>query len=81
MTSQRVCLVLLQSVDPAGLKWVVFEWRVAEKDFTDVLVLPLCFRACFEELQTDYLIMWFIVDFVCDFVYILDMVFRTRTGT
>lgn len=40
----------------------------------------LSFRACFEELQTDYLIMWFIVDFICDVLYILDMVFRTRTG-
>lgn len=38
------------------------------------------FRACFEELQTDYLIMWFIVDFICDVIYIMDMVFRTRTG-
>ncbi|MEQ2196697.1 hypothetical protein XENOCAPTIV_009449, partial [Xenoophorus captivus] len=36
--------------------------------------------ACFEELQTDYLIMWFIVDFICDVIYVLDMVFRSRTG-
>uniref|UniRef100_H2MXQ7 Cyclic nucleotide gated channel subunit alpha 1 n=1 Tax=Oryzias latipes TaxID=8090 RepID=H2MXQ7_ORYLA len=37
-------------------------------------------RACFEELQTDYLILWFFLDFVSDILYLLDMVFRTRTG-
>lgn len=38
------------------------------------------FRACFEELQTDYLIFWFILDFLADLLYLGDMVFRTRTG-
>ncbi|XP_026767590.3 cyclic nucleotide-gated channel rod photoreceptor subunit alpha [Pangasianodon hypophthalmus] len=37
-------------------------------------------RACFEELQHDYLIYWFITDFLADLVYLADMVFRTRTG-
>ncbi|KAM4536235.1 cyclic nucleotide-gated channel alpha-1 [Odontesthes bonariensis] len=37
-------------------------------------------RACFEELQTDYLYYWFFIDFASDMVYILDMIFRTRTG-
>lgn len=37
-------------------------------------------RACFEELQTDYIVYWFILDFLCDLTYIADMVFRTRTG-
>lgn len=40
----------------------------------------LLFRACFEELQHDYLIFWFITDFLADLVYLADMVFRTRTG-
>lgn len=38
------------------------------------------FRACFEELQTDYLIFWFLLDFLADLIYLGDMVFRTRTG-
>ncbi len=42
--------------------------------------LSLSLRACFEELQSDYLMYWFIVDFLSDVVYLLDMVFRTRTG-
>lgn len=41
----------------------------------------MCFRACFEELQTDYLIYWFFLDLFADVVYIADMVFRTRTGS
>ncbi|XP_029598835.1 cGMP-gated cation channel alpha-1-like, partial [Salmo trutta] len=37
-------------------------------------------RASFEELQSDFLIYWFIIDCVSDVVYLADMVFRTRTG-
>ncbi|RXN08499.1 cyclic nucleotide-gated channel rod photoreceptor subunit alpha-like protein [Labeo rohita] len=46
----------------------------------DSLCLSLSLRACFEELQSDYLMYWFILDFLSDLVYLLDMVFRTRTG-
>lgn len=44
------------------------------------MCVNVCFRACFEELQTDYLMLWFLLDFVCDLTYIADMIFRTRTG-
>ncbi|XP_028298247.1 cyclic nucleotide-gated channel rod photoreceptor subunit alpha isoform X2 [Gouania willdenowi] len=37
-------------------------------------------RACFEELQADYLIFWFFLDFLFDSLYLCDMMFRTRTG-
>ncbi|XP_068164136.1 cyclic nucleotide-gated channel rod photoreceptor subunit alpha [Antennarius striatus] len=37
-------------------------------------------RACFEELQTDYLVLWFMLDFLSDLCYVCDMFFRTRTG-
>ncbi|MCJ8748977.1 hypothetical protein PDJAM_G00170860 [Pangasius djambal] len=37
-------------------------------------------RACFEELQHEYLITWFFLDYICDFLYLADMAFRTRTG-
>ncbi|KAJ8008603.1 hypothetical protein DPEC_G00106600 [Dallia pectoralis] len=37
-------------------------------------------RACFEELQSDYLVYWFILDYVSDMIYMADMAFRTRTG-
>ncbi|KAG5260622.1 hypothetical protein AALO_G00294560 [Alosa alosa] len=37
-------------------------------------------RACFEEMQHDYLTSWLILDYVADMVYLADMAFRTRTG-
>ncbi|XP_063042922.1 cyclic nucleotide-gated channel rod photoreceptor subunit alpha [Engraulis encrasicolus] len=65
-------------VDPAGnmyYNWlfcitcpVMYNWTI------------IIMRACFEEMQHDYLMTWFILDYVSDFVYLLDMVFRTRTG-
>ncbi|XP_015257713.1 PREDICTED: cyclic nucleotide-gated channel rod photoreceptor subunit alpha-like [Cyprinodon variegatus] len=65
-------------IDPAGNTY--YYWLF-------IVTIPVMYnwtliiaRACFEELQSDYLIMWFIVDFICDVVYVLDMVFRTRTG-
>lgn len=39
------------------------------------------FRASFEELQSDYVVYWFFLDFLADLVYLADMFFRTRTGT
>jgi len=38
------------------------------------------FRACFDELQHDYLVVWFIIDYVSDAIYVADMFVRTRTG-
>ncbi|KAM6940592.1 cyclic nucleotide gated channel subunit alpha 1a isoform 1-T2 [Xenentodon cancila] len=37
-------------------------------------------RACFEELQHDYIFYWIILDYTSDLVYLADMFFRTRTG-
>jgi CRP-like cAMP-binding protein len=37
-------------------------------------------RAVFEELQTEYLALWLTLDYTCDFIYIVDMAFRFRTG-
>lgn len=52
-----------------------------------IITLPVMYnwtfiiaRACFEELQTDYLYLWFFLDFVSDLAYVADMIFRTRTG-
>ncbi|KAI4790067.1 hypothetical protein KUCAC02_034854 [Chaenocephalus aceratus] len=43
-----------------------------------LITIPV--MACLEELQSDYLYFWFFVDFLCDLLYIADMIFRTRTG-
>ncbi|XP_034019952.1 cyclic nucleotide-gated channel rod photoreceptor subunit alpha isoform X2 [Thalassophryne amazonica] len=65
-------------IDPAGNTY--YYWLF-------VITLPVMYnwtliiaRACFEELQTDYVVLWFILDFTADMTYIADMIFRTRTG-
>ncbi|XP_077355641.1 cyclic nucleotide-gated channel rod photoreceptor subunit alpha [Festucalex cinctus] len=65
-------------VDPAGNTY--YHWLL-------IITLPVMYnwtfiiaRACFEELQMDYLRYWFLLDFLCDLLYVADMVFRTRTG-
>uniref|UniRef100_A0AAX7V4V7 Cyclic nucleotide-binding domain-containing protein n=1 Tax=Astatotilapia calliptera TaxID=8154 RepID=A0AAX7V4V7_ASTCA len=65
-------------IDPAGNMY--YYWL-------GVITIPVMYnwtliiaRACFEELQTDYLIFWFLLDFLADLIYLGDMVFRTRTG-
>ncbi|XP_074153423.1 cyclic nucleotide-gated channel alpha-3 isoform X1 [Sminthopsis crassicaudata] len=37
-------------------------------------------RACFDELQSDYLMTWLILDYTSDVIYILDLLVRMRTG-
>ncbi|XP_062393378.1 cyclic nucleotide gated channel subunit alpha 2b [Sardina pilchardus] len=37
-------------------------------------------RACFDQLQTHNLIMWLVLDYFCDSIYILDTIVRLRTG-
>uniref|UniRef100_A0A3P8VKD8 Cyclic nucleotide gated channel subunit alpha 1a n=1 Tax=Cynoglossus semilaevis TaxID=244447 RepID=A0A3P8VKD8_CYNSE len=37
-------------------------------------------RACFEELQHNYIVYWMFLDYVSDLVYVADMYVRTRTG-
>ncbi|XP_028998796.1 cyclic nucleotide-gated channel rod photoreceptor subunit alpha [Betta splendens] len=65
-------------IDPAGNTY--YHWLL-------IITVPVMYnwtliiaRACFEELQTDYLVMWFVVDLVSDLIYLMDMFFRTRTG-
>ncbi|XP_078137876.1 cyclic nucleotide-gated channel rod photoreceptor subunit alpha [Centroberyx gerrardi] len=68
----------IRVIDPAGNTY--YHWLA-------IITIPVMYnwtliiaRACFEELQTDYLMYWFVVDLTCDLIYIADMVFRTRTG-
>ncbi|XP_059210451.1 cyclic nucleotide-gated channel rod photoreceptor subunit alpha [Centropristis striata] len=65
-------------IDPAGNTY--YHWLA-------VITIPVMYnwtliiaRACFEELQSDYLMQWFLVDLFSDAIYIADMIFRTRTG-
>lgn len=38
-------------------------------------------RACFDELQQRNVLMWLVLDYFCDGIYILDVVVRLHTGT
>lgn len=38
------------------------------------------FRACFDELQSDYVVLWLTLDYLADVLYGLDMLVRARTG-
>lgn len=44
------------------------------------LSCPSCHRACFDELQTSNFILWLVMDYVSDAIYILDVCVRLRTG-
>uniref|UniRef100_A0A4W6BTX2 Cyclic nucleotide gated channel subunit alpha 1a n=1 Tax=Lates calcarifer TaxID=8187 RepID=A0A4W6BTX2_LATCA len=52
-----------------------------------IITLPVMYnwtmiiaRACFEELQHNYIVYWMILDYISDIVYLADMLVRTRTG-
>ncbi|XP_016063472.1 PREDICTED: cGMP-gated cation channel alpha-1 [Miniopterus natalensis] len=65
-------------IDPSGNTY--YNWLFC-------ITLPVMYnwtmviaRACFEELQSDYLASWLVFDYLSDVVYLLDMFVRTRTG-
>nr|XP_020014016.1 cGMP-gated cation channel alpha-1 [Castor canadensis] len=65
-------------IDPSGN--VYYNWLFC-------ITLPVMYnwtmiiaRACFDELQSDYLEYWLIFDYLSDIVYLVDMFVRTRTG-
>ncbi|EHH53658.1 hypothetical protein EGM_14338 [Macaca fascicularis] len=65
-------------IDPSGNTY--YNWLFC-------ITLPVMYnwtmviaRACFDELQSDYLEYWLILDYVSDIVYLIDMFVRTRTG-
>ncbi|XP_048797936.1 cGMP-gated cation channel alpha-1 [Lagopus muta] len=65
-------------IDPAGnmyYNWLFCITMPVMYNWTMIIA-----RACFDELQNDYLPVWFIVDYVSDVIYIADMFVRTRTG-
>ncbi|XP_074088115.1 cyclic nucleotide-gated channel alpha-3 [Macrotis lagotis] len=37
-------------------------------------------RACFDELQSDHLMLWLVLDYIADVIYVLDLLVRVRTG-
>ncbi|KAM6061338.1 cyclic nucleotide-gated channel alpha-2 [Chlamydotis macqueenii] len=65
-------------VDPAG-DWY-YRWLA-------VIAVPVLYnwcllvaRACFSDLQKTYVVLWLVLDYISDSVYIGDIVIRLRTG-
>ncbi|XP_065545966.1 cyclic nucleotide-gated olfactory channel [Lathamus discolor] len=65
-------------VDPAG------DWYYC---WLAVVAVPVLYnwcllvaRACFNDLQENYLVLWLVLDYVSDSIYIGDVVIRLRTG-
>ncbi|XP_074003602.1 cyclic nucleotide-gated channel alpha-2 [Numenius arquata] len=65
-------------VDPAG-DWY-YRWLA-------VIAVPVLYnwclliaRACFSDLQKTYVVLWLVLDYVSDSIYIGDIVIRLRTG-
>ncbi|XP_040178713.1 cyclic nucleotide-gated olfactory channel-like [Rana temporaria] len=76
--TQRVKLSERFVLDPSG-KWY-YRWLY-------VIAAPVLYnwfllivRACFNDLQTSYIIVWLTLDYICDIIYIMDIVIRFRTG-
>ncbi|XP_067914294.1 cyclic nucleotide-gated channel rod photoreceptor subunit alpha [Heterodontus francisci] len=69
---------MIPTLDPAGnmyYNWLLIITMPVMYNWTMIIA-----RACFEELQADYLSTWFVLDYVSDVLYALDMYLRTRTG-
>ncbi|XP_075355321.1 cyclic nucleotide-gated channel alpha-1 [Mycteria americana] len=65
-------------IDPAGniyYNWLFCITMPVMYNWTMIIA-----RACFDELQHNYLVAWFIIDYVSDAIYVADMFVRTRTG-
>uniref|UniRef100_A0A803TGC4 Cyclic nucleotide gated channel subunit alpha 1 n=1 Tax=Anolis carolinensis TaxID=28377 RepID=A0A803TGC4_ANOCA len=63
-------------MNPDYLFWTgLYEWLILNSVF-----VAFVFRACFDELQSNNLQMWFIFDYISDVIYVADMFVRTRTG-
>uniref|UniRef100_A0A8C5ZZJ6 Cyclic nucleotide-gated channel alpha-1 n=1 Tax=Marmota marmota marmota TaxID=9994 RepID=A0A8C5ZZJ6_MARMA len=65
-------------IDPSGNSY--YNWLLC-------ISLPVMYnwtmliaRACFDELQSDYLGYWLVLDYISDIIYLIDMFVRTRTG-
>ncbi|NXS47266.1 CNG3 protein, partial [Balaeniceps rex] len=65
-------------IDPAGnmyYNWLFCITMPVMYNWTMIIA-----RACFDELQHDYLAAWLIIDYVSDAIYVADMFVRTRTA-
>nr|XP_054594888.1 cyclic nucleotide-gated cation channel [Nothobranchius furzeri]XP_054594889.1 cyclic nucleotide-gated cation channel [Nothobranchius furzeri] len=66
---------VLSPSDNIYYHWLIVIGAAAFYNWTILVV-----RACFDELQTKNILVWLVLDYVCDGIYILDIVVRLHTG-
>uniref|UniRef100_A0A8D3ATG0 Cyclic nucleotide-binding domain-containing protein n=1 Tax=Scophthalmus maximus TaxID=52904 RepID=A0A8D3ATG0_SCOMX len=73
---RRKCNILVLSPsDDAYYHWLMVIGAAVFYNWTMLVV-----RACFDELQMRNVLVWLVLDYVCDGVYILDIAVRLHTG-
>ncbi|KAA0713014.1 Cyclic nucleotide-gated channel cone photoreceptor subunit alpha CNG channel 1 [Triplophysa tibetana] len=65
-------------MDPASDKYYRWLTIIAAPVFYNLIMLVT--RACFNELQNSYTILWIILDYTSDVIYYMDTFVRSRTG-
>ncbi|XP_032033271.1 cyclic nucleotide-gated cation channel alpha-3 [Hylobates moloch] len=65
-------------VDPSSNLYYRWLTAIALPVFYNWCLL-IC-RACFDELQSEYLMLWLVLDYSADVLYVLDVLVRARTG-
>uniref|UniRef100_A0A8C4EPC6 Cyclic nucleotide-binding domain-containing protein n=1 Tax=Dicentrarchus labrax TaxID=13489 RepID=A0A8C4EPC6_DICLA len=77
--TQNICLscnvVVLSPSDNAYYHWLLVIGVAVFYNWTLLVV-----RACFDELQMKNVLVWLVLDYICDGVYILDVAVRLHTG-
>lgn len=56
------------------------EEKVFTLHFRDLMFSLYVHRACFDKLQVGNYICWLVLDYISDFVYLMDTCVRLRTG-
>ncbi|XP_029021795.1 cyclic nucleotide-gated cation channel-like isoform X1 [Betta splendens] len=73
---RRKCkIVVLSPSDEAYYNWLIVIGAAVFYNWTLLVV-----RACFDELQMRNVLVWMVLDYVCDGIYILDIAVRLHTG-
>ncbi|KAK7919123.1 hypothetical protein WMY93_010407 [Mugilogobius chulae] len=73
---RRKChIIVLSPSDDLYFHWLCVIGTAVFYNFTLLVV-----RACFDELQVDHVLVWLVLDYICDGVYILDIAVRLHTG-
>ncbi|XP_061692367.1 cyclic nucleotide-gated channel cone photoreceptor subunit alpha-like [Syngnathoides biaculeatus] len=65
-------------MDPATDMYYYWLWTISIPVFYNLMLLVA--RACFNELQNNNTILWIVLDYTSDVLYLIDIFVRARTG-